>query len=335
MKRIALLVLVSCVPAKPSVPPAPAGPPHEIQGELRAGDDKCMNLCDKHRFTWATATQVEIDADAQGLDVYLKLTGPDGHEQNGDFGQHSALTFTAQPGVEYQLAVNAYDYYGTGPYTLHVTPAPSHEVLAEERPVPQPPTPEEAEPDDTLDAKIATLVTGWTASGKPVHGDLAKVSTMKWPAKRGRCYRAVIVMESGARKNDAWYLVHFAVKTKAEDRSTVGGFLSGSQRIVETGDADICPSRDGKLALYFEAHFKLGPIDDAGTGPFHVQLYEKTISGKDLDARARDEDDDYCRSCMQQRLGCQSSGDTGTYKTCSAQFDGCLRDGGMKKSQCN
>jgi hypothetical protein len=325
----------SCVPAKPPAPPAPQGPPREIAGELRRGDDTCPNLCDTHRFTWATATQVEIRADAPQLDVFLDATMPDGQEEQGDFGHTSVVQFTAQPGVEYVVAVKAYNYYDSGTYALSVTPAPSGEKLAEERPVWVPPTPEEEEPDDTLPAKIATLTTGWTASGKEVHGDLAKVPKMHWKAKRGRCYRAVVVMEAGARANDDWYLIHFLVETPAESRGSSGGFLTGSRRILSAGgDEGVCPSKSGAVDLTFEHRHKMTPLTDAGTGTFRVQLYEKAISGKELDDRDAADDDDYCASCMRQRLACQQTGDTGNQKTCEGQFSACLRDGGMKKSQC-
>jgi hypothetical protein len=329
-----LSLAASCVPPPPERPAAPAGPPREIAGELRKGDDTCTNLCDRHRFTWAAPTEVVVRAVAPELDVYVSVEGS-GPRETGDFGHDSALTFTAQPGVEYEIAVNAYNYYESGPYTLQVTPAPSGEILAEERPVWVPPTPEQEEPEDTLAPRIAKLTAGWSPSGKPIAADLESLPAMRWKAKRGRCYRALVVMEAGARSNDEWSL-QLLVKTSGESRGSGGGFVSGSRRIADAGGADgICPSKNGTVTLTFDHRQRMEPVSDAGTGIARVQLYEKPIRGADLDARDADEDDDYCRACMQQRLTCQQTGDRGEHETCEAQFSACLRDGGMKRSRCN
>lgn len=338
--RAWLVVIVGCGGMGPQPRPAPVddgAPPREIRGELRAGDDTCPNLCDRYRFTWATPAQVEVRAETQLGDdtvttVFLKAEGG-GVDESGEFGSSSALGFTAQPGVEYTITVDAYNSYDAGPYALTISPPPQVEILAPERPVPQPPTPEEVEPDDTLPAKIAAVTEGWKLA-KTVRGDLAKVPALKWPAKRGKCYQAVMVLEAGARKSGDWLWVMFKLDSSAESNHTTGGFLTGSQRVIHAGGEDMCPMHNGTVKLELVRHDTEEALADAGAGPFRVELYEQAISTRTLDQRARDDDDDYCRSCVQQEAACRQSGDTGPYSSCSKQFSACLYNGGMTRKTC-
>jgi hypothetical protein len=333
-----IAIAAGCVPEHATTPsgPAPvvpAGPPRTFTGELRDGDDTCPNLCDRYRFTWAVPTEVSVNAVATGASIFIKVEAPSWTD-TGDFGSRSSFAFTAEPNVEYTVIVDAYNYYDKGAYTLEVSPPAQVEIPAPERPVPLPPTPEELEPDDVLPGKIAELTTGWKLA-KTTRGDLATVPALTWSGKRGRCYFVVMVLEAGARKNDDWLWVSFRIDSAREYRSTSGGFLTGSRRVIQAASGEgLCPSRGGKLIFELPRHDTSVPVKDAGNGPFRVELYEQPISTKLLDERDRADDEDYCRACVKQQTDCLSSGDTGIYTSCTKQFSACLYQRGMTRKQC-
>jgi hypothetical protein len=339
VSKLLLVALAGCVPAasspssSPSAPLAATSPPRQFTGELRDGDDRCPNLCDQYRFTWAAPAEVNVKAKASGATIFLKVVGGAVHDTS-DFGTHSEYSFTAEPNVEYTVIVDAYNDYDRGTYALEVWPPPQVEIPASERPIPQPPTPEELEPDDVLPGKIAGLTTGWKLA-KTTRGDLARVPALTWSAKRGTCYLVVMVLEAGARKNDDWLWVSFRVESSHESRSTSGGFVSGSKRVIQAASGEgICPSRGGKLVLTLPRHDTNVPVKDAGTGPFRVELYEQPINTKLLDQRDREDDDDYCRSCVKEKAACEVSGDTGMHSSCTKQFAACVYNGGLSRSEC-
>jgi hypothetical protein len=142
------------------------------------------------------------------------------------------------------------------------------------------------------------------------------------------------VLEAGARKTDDWLWVMFKLDSSREANHTTGGFVTGSQRVIAAGGDDMCPMSNGTVKLELVRHDTEEAVKDGGNGPFRVELYEKSISTRTLDQRARDDDEDYCRSCVKQDAECRQSGDTGEYSSCSKQFGACLYNGGMTRAQC-
>ncbi|HEY5946851.1 MAG TPA: hypothetical protein VIV40_15215 [Kofleriaceae bacterium] len=294
-----------------------------FEGELRRGDDSCdVFLCDKHHFTWAVDGPVRMtffDEPSGRSDVVV--IGPDGRElplQRILYGNQ----FDARAGVRYEVRVAGEDRFAQPTYKLSLDPAPSRAVLAEVRPVPPPPTIEEAEPDALLDKRIAEATKSWSVVGKPQRIDLAtKQRKFVRTAKQGRCYMAMIRMDAGARLDRPDDLAfRLRVTDKFATHGTMGTFDTDSRRILRVGGTvgaeGLCAATPGGVELIF---------GNTGRGTAVATVYEHSTDLKQLQERAIEDEQDWCTGCMDERLDCQRTGHTGTFSTCAQQFKACIR----------
>ncbi|MCC6999764.1 MAG: hypothetical protein IT370_34495 [Deltaproteobacteria bacterium] len=212
-----------------------------------------------------------------------------------------------------------------------VTPAPPPGPAPAAAAAPAP-TPEQAEPDSAVAARLAELTEGYTAAGAPVHGKLERIPTISFPARRERCYLAVVVLEAGARPDsDRGPGLRLELTAARESRGSSGGAVAGSRRLLQAG-GELCPQSDGNLTLVVTGRDEHS--HSAGSGPFRAIVYEKFISDAELRERDAEEDRDYCLTCMKQRLRCQDSGDTGEFTTCAAQFRDCMTASDLTSAEC-
>lgn len=321
-----LLLLVGCgltLPARDTEPAPRVTPPQQrtIEAELRRGDDVCAFLCDKHRFAWAVSGPVDVwfFTDAR---VQARVIGPDGLEVPVQY-DYGKFTVDVAANVEYELRIDGEDRYAEGEYTVHLSPPPATEDLAEVRPIPPPPTPEEEEPDEKMAARLAEITAGWSVVGEAKRVDLTKSKRkLTWKGKAGRCYSAWLVLAAGARFEDTDDItLRLRVVDDHATHVISGYFYPESRRILSVAGSlsdveGLCAMTSGKVELDFP---------ETGTGHVDVMLYERRTDLAALKQRALDDEADYCTACMEQRLMCQQTGHTGPFKTCKAQFKDCVR----------
>ena len=126
------------------------------------------------------------------------------------------------------------------PEAATVAPAPPPPALAAPAA-----TPEQAEPDSMVAARLADLTEGYTAAGAPVHGKLERLPSISFPARRERCYLAIVVLEAGARPDsERGPGLRLELEAARESRTSSGGAVAGSQRLLQAG-RELCPQSDG------------------------------------------------------------------------------------------
>jgi hypothetical protein len=314
----------------PAGAPPPAGPPARYEGALRHGDDDCnLNLCDRFQMSWASPTRVRLESHTDGFRAYVSVRGPEGERNSGGVPtQDGVFEFDAVPGTAYDVFVKAYDGNGQGRYALVVTPTPQAMQPPEERPVPPTAAPEDLVTDEQVDEQVQRVTSGYEPTGDPIEGTLDQVPTMRIRARHGRCYAAVFVLLPGAQRPYHAPGLELDLNTDREERGGTEG-TGESARVWFLGE--YCASGSGTVELSFVDGVSLQRTSDAGTGPFRAQFYQRRISDADLRERDQGEQDEFCTTCVRQRLQCLLASE---HSTCEEEFATCLRDNNLRSSQC-
>jgi hypothetical protein len=275
---LAALALVLTVD-RPAAHGDPA--PLTLPGELREGDDRCTNLCDRYGFVWPEGTEVEIRLETAGFSAYLNVDGPGVHEVSEDPGRESSVVFVVPRAAPFTVIVNAYNYYDAGAYRLVVNPQPTQYLVPAVRQAPAQLTAGEQGADDPVLRAVDALVVGYRASGREVRAELDRIPALRFPARRGRCYRAVLVLDPAARwqrlapSTPATAVAHMRLQTSRETRGTMQTSRS-TARVVALDD-DLCPSANGTLEITLEDQARGTVVSRAGTGGFVARVYERTV----------------------------------------------------------
>lgn len=322
------------------VPDAHADPPIlTLQDELRDGDTQCTNLCDRYAFVWEAGTEVELRLLTVGYPAYMNLDGPGIHEVSENPAATTSVTFVTNSNAPYTVLVNAYNYADRGPYRLEVSPRPLRYLAPAARAVSARTPPEQEETDEQVLAAVDELSRGLRLSGREVRGRLDSVPALRFAAKRGRCYQAVLVLDSDARwrrpagpRGATASTVRMDVRSPRDARASLATAHS-TARVVALDD-ELCPSANGTLEITFPDRSRNVVVTDPGTGGFLARVFERPIRTADLDARDATERRASCAACMQQRASCQRTGNSGTALTCADQFSQCVAAAGMTSRTC-
>lgn len=339
--RGAVALSILALGAAGDPPDAHADPPVlNLQDEIRDGDEQCTNLCDRYAFVWEPGTEVELRLTTDGFAAYMNIDGPAVHEVTDDPGREVSTVFVTTRSTPYTVLINSYNYYDRGHYRLQVSPRPIRYLAPAVRPFVAPLAPEEQETDEIVLRTADSLAAGARLSGREVRGTLDRLPGLRFAAKRGRCYRAVLVLDADARWTrqgtrppaPAATVVRMDVHSAREARGTVQTAHS-TARVVALDD-ELCPSSNGTLEITFQDRSRLTPVVEAGVGGFVARLYERTISTRELDVRDAEEGRLACAACMQQRAGCQRTGNAGAALTCADQFRECVDNAGLSNRTC-
>lgn len=310
-----------------------------LQDELRDGDAQCTNLCDRYGFVWEAGTEVELRLLTIGYPAYLNVDGPGTHEVTETPGATTSITFITNSNAPYTVLVNGYNYADRGAYRLEVSPRPLRYLAPAARAVSARTPPEQEETDEQVFATAEVLAQGLRLSSREVRGRLEQVPTLRFAAKRGRCYQGVLLLDADARwrrqggpRGATASTVRMDVTSPRDARFSFATARSTS-RVVALDD-ELCPSANGTVELSFQDRTRNVLVADPGTGGFVARLYERTIRTADLDARDAAEQRGFCAACMQQRASCQVTGNSGTARTCADQFTQCVTAAGMTSRTC-
>jgi hypothetical protein len=322
------------------VPTAHADPPIlTLQDELRDGDTQCTNLCDRYAFVWDAGTEVELRLLTVGYPAYLNVDGPGIHEVSENPAATTSITFVTNSSAPYTVLVNGYNYADRGAYRLEVSPRPLRYLAPAARAVSARTAPEQEETDEHVLAAVEDLSRDLRPSGREVRGRLESVPALRFPAKRGRCYQAVLLLDSDARwrrlggpRGATASTVRMDVSSPRDARASLATARS-TARIVAL-DEELCPSANGTLEITFPDRTRDVVLTDPGTGGFQARVYERPVRTAELDARDAAEHRTACAACMQQRASCQLTGNAGTALTCADQFGQCVTAAGMTSRTC-
>ena len=244
-----------------------AEPGLQVDGELASWDNRCANthMCDRYGLVFAVGTQVRVQALTSGFPAHLRAIAPGG-ALTSQAAPQPELQFFASPGVQYFIELNAADP-SFGPYSLRISPAPSRWLP------PPPPTAEQREPDARVRNAVAEMMRGYRSATPLLVGRLDQIPELRFPAKRGHCYRAVVILGRGARRATPATYAQMSAQVGSDARARVQTARS-TERIMALDD-DVCPPGDGTLEVTFREPGHALPSPSAGTGPFTLQLFER------------------------------------------------------------
>jgi hypothetical protein len=311
-----------------------------LQDSIAEGDQQCTNLCDRYAFVWEPGTEVTIRLLTVGYPAYMNVDGPGTHEVTESPAATTSLSFITNSSRPYTVIVNPYNFQDRGAYRIEVSPPPLRYLAPSARTArPSQIAPESEESDDAALATVEQITEGLRQSGRDVRGQLDSVPSLRFPAKRGRCYRAVILLDGDARwrrvggpRTATATTVRMDVTSPRDARTSLATARSTS-RVVALDD-ELCPSANGTLAITFPDRTRNVAANDPGRGGFVARVYERQIQTAELDARDVLERRGACAACMQQRASCNMTGNSGAAATCADQFEQCVSAAGMSTRTC-
>lgn len=261
---------------------AAAQPALVLRGALEPGDDVCANLCDRYGLVWDGGGPVRVRLATNGFAANLRASGPGGLRAAGD----TEVVIVARPGTPVDLEIGEVTPQGGGLYQLQIEPAPSRYRLPPGRgmggppPAPPAPPPVASPPPDPARETVARLMRGFEPATALMIGRLEQVPALSFPAKRGHCYRGVIVLAPGARRRPAGpqspvpaALVRMTLRT-ARGPEAITESAHSTDRVIAVDD-DLCTAADGTLEIAFLDRYRADPVSAPGIGPFTVQLFER------------------------------------------------------------
>ncbi|MGE0872263.1 MAG: hypothetical protein AB7P03_27130, partial [Kofleriaceae bacterium] len=186
-----------------------------------------------------------------------------------------------------------------------------------------PPALGDREPDSAVDAAIAKATEGYRPVGVQ-RGRLESWKQATFKVQRGLCYKILVVMEKGARpwRDSRW--IKYDVRTAKQVAGSGGGANMLGLRVQDVESDYLCPYGPGKLEIQFEEK-------PAGEGPYSLRVFSKPADEGALRDRETDDAQSWCQECRRRRLVCIATGESGGFKTCTAQFRSCTAVGDTAK----
>ncbi|MBI2897896.1 MAG: hypothetical protein HYY06_30335 [Deltaproteobacteria bacterium] len=265
---------------------AAAQPGMVLPGALAAGDDVCANLCDRYGLSWDSGGSVRVELVTDGFGAKLSARRSEGGWTPPPATQ---LQLVVRPGEQIALEVEEITPASGGQYLLRIQPAPSRYRLPPGAAAPAPPSPRPPPALQPTAQRPATdparetalrLMRGFQPSSPLFIGRLEQVPPLEFPARRGQCYRSVVILAPGARRRPASptapapaALVRMTLRARRV-LEAVNESVRSTDRVIAIDD-DLCPSENGTLDIAFLDRTTAAAVSSPGIGPFTVQLFER------------------------------------------------------------
>jgi hypothetical protein len=181
-----------------------------------------------------------------------------------------------------------------------------------------------------IDQHRAANLARWTQNyrllGDPIRGTLENLPQRTLPAKKTRCYAAIVVLDEDAHiDNGASFSVYLASRG---NRAGSGLTEFGKGIFVAP---DLCMSAESSRLEFLDGHDGIHHATRVGSGGFTLSLYERVLDDNQVRQVKGAEKVWACSGCQMGRRVCEK---TNSPQYCFMHFQGCLKSSSIEPRQC-